>query len=202
MLLRIRLERRTEALHIRKAQLLHDRQHLRLVPLHLVQADLVDLRRRLVQRRALPHPKRVVRVAIRHRPHARVLPARRDVLRPQKLREPLIRRQHLRRIASSISSRDPLLLRRTHRLRKLLQRQRKRAVRRLLLGNLLRLHQHLLHQVLRRHPPFVHAQLMFVIDLRERTRHLSEPRNVVVVVLHRLKLQLRRQLRQSRYGSR
>ena len=79
---------------------------------------------------------------------------------------------------------------------KLLQRLRKRAVLRLLIGQRLHLHQHLLQQVLRRHPSVVDAALHVRRDLREGLRHLLQPRDVVVVVLHGIELQVDRHLRQ------
>ena len=73
MLLRIGLQRRIEALQIGEAQLMHNRQHLGLVPLHLVETDLVNLRRGLIQRRALADAEGIVGIAIRQRPYARDL---------------------------------------------------------------------------------------------------------------------------------
>ncbi len=153
MLLRIRLQRRVEALQIGEAQLLHNRQHLRLVPLHLVEPDLVNLRCRLVQRRALPDPKRIIGIAIRQRPDARILASLRNVIQLQKLREPLVRRQHIgrdrlqqlvRRCASA-PPRSPLA-------GNFFSGSGKRAVLRLLIGQRLHLHQYLFHQIRRRHP--------------------------------------------------
>ena len=123
MLLRIRLQRRAKALQVGEAQLLHDRQHLRLVALHLIQPDLVNLRGGLVQRRALPNPERVVSIAIRQRPHARVLSALREYTATfRNFANRWYAGSTSVAIASSSSLVDPLLLRRAYRLRKLLQR--------------------------------------------------------------------------------
>ena len=84
MLLRIRRQRRAEALQIGKSKLLHDHQHLGLVPLHLVEPDLVNLRRRLVQRRHLPDQKRIVSIA------TRASPTRRDPSSPSAHTAPLM----------------------------------------------------------------------------------------------------------------
>ena len=49
MFLRICGQRGTEALQIRKAKLVHDRQHLGLIALHLIKPDLMNLGCRLIQ---------------------------------------------------------------------------------------------------------------------------------------------------------
>ena len=196
MLLRIRLQRSREGLQVGEAKLVHDAEHLRLVALHLVQADLVDLRRRLVQRRALAHQEGIVRVAVRQRPDTRLLAAVGNVRAGEKFREVLVRRQHLRGNRVQHILGNAFLVGGRNRRGKHLQRQRERAVGRFLRRDPLRLRQHLLHQILGRRALVVGAGLHVRHNLRERVRDLAQPRNVVVVIVGRIERGVLRQLRQ------
>src|SRR5258708_21762168 len=190
MLLWIRLQGRAEALQIGETQLMHNRQHLRLVALHLIQPNLVNLSGGFFQRRALPYPVRIVGIAIRQSPRSRVLASLRHILHLQKLCESLIVRQHLRPNRLQQLIRNPTLGRGIYGLWNLLQGQRKRTIRRLLVRQCLCLRHYLLKQILRRHPPLVYTQLHVGRDLREGRRNLFQPSDIVVVVLHRIELQV------------
>jgi hypothetical protein len=201
MQLGIGLQTGPEALQIRKAELLRNRQHLRLVALHLVQPDLVQLLRGQVGRGGAAKAVGIELCPIGQRPCSGLLPACGNVADLQKARHAQVGGLHFLADGVQRLGLDALLLGGLDGGRKVLQRQRERRVFRLLHGQRLHLFQHLFQQIFWRHAMVVHADGHIRGHLVEGLGDGVQPGDPVVVVLHRGEAQLRRQLRISRLNA-
>ena len=139
--------------------------------------------------------KGVVLCPIGQRPDAGLRAAGGHITHLKKARKAQVSRQHLLADGLQHLVLDALLLGGGDGRRKLLQRQSQRRLLGLLPGQLLHLLQRLHQQILRRHAPVLHADGHIGGHLLEGPGNGVQPRDPVVVVLHRGELELGHQLR-------
>ena len=166
--------------------LVHDRLHLITDAFDFAQADLVDLRRAEPRGRVFAGEKGIHRVAVRQLPRADLLEARRQILTDEKVFQSAIRGDDIRGDSFAGGPGQPLAVCVRNRRCEILERLVKRA----LFGRrhdlVVNLPWDTLHDDFRLHDPFANALAHQRNCLVQIDRKRPQPRDPVLVVLHRL----------------
>ncbi len=193
----IGLERCAKSSQIGEAFLFRDRRHLRLNAIDLAQPDLMDLVRRHVRRRPRVDIVFVALLAVGQGCDRQRCPPFRRIYLGEEFGKTLVSRNHIRVDGVSDLLRQSLLLFGRNLRRIFLRRQKKRIG----VDNPLALHRQLLNQESHRHQLVLHARAQHFGRLAKHPRNLVQPRNVVLVVLHRVERHRQRQIGKSRMDS-
>src|ERR1051325_2066669 len=193
----ILFDRGVERLQIVEALALGDLQHVRFDARHFVEADLVNLLGREIAGGLLLHAEGVARLAVGQRPDADVRPPLRRVFVAHERLEFLVRRNDGVLDGLERGLADALLVGVGDAVRKLRERQRERRFVGRRVADVGGLAGDFVEQELRRHQLRGHAFAHVGDGVVEGHRELAAADDVVVVVLHSLEGQRRRQLRRA-----
>ena len=183
---------------VRETLFLGDYRHLRLDALDLAETQLVDLVGGHVRGGAAVNVVLVALLAVRQRSHGERGAAVRSVFRAQKGSEGLVGGKDIGLDGGGDLLRQTLLVFRRDFRRIFLCRNQKGIG----VDDALALNRQLLDQESHRHQVVFHAGAQHFRGLAEDARNLVQARNVVLIVLHRIKRNRQRQIRERQCGCR